>query len=408
MAGNWGAILAGLAGGAGSLAQSMDKNEQRDERRKERAEAAMRQLAIDSLNREKDYIGMGAVDDTGDITQGDMATGLLGSNLSIPTGLGTAEAGMEGLARALGGAKGEEQGARRFSVPGLQGGVEKKRIDEQTTPEAKAMRRLTQQQTGQQRIEEYRTKAAEERAEAARKASESAADKRARESRDAAERLANKPQRVQVDDGNGGLKWAWLRPGQEAPVGQKAASGGGGGSVVGAQAPLDDMITRYEEIEAHGKDIADKKFKFTNTNATREALGFGQTYAQSEGKPAIGAQLGQTAMDLFGLAKANNVDQQRYARLMASTRAFGDDAAKVFKGRQGFQNISYEVAQATLRPEDYGHPEIIEQKLNRMRHVVKLAALVAPNQAKAADPAKLAKFLSDKPTAAAGKPNPEY
>ena len=36
MAGNWGAILAGLAGGAGSLAQSMDKNEQEAEARKQR------------------------------------------------------------------------------------------------------------------------------------------------------------------------------------------------------------------------------------------------------------------------------------------------------------------------------------------------------------------------------------
>ena len=184
MAGNWGAILAGLAGGAGSLAQSMDKNEMEAQRRKERAEAAMRQLAIDSLSRQKTLGEMGAVEDTGAVTQGDMATGLLGSNLSIPTGIGTADAGIEGIARALGGAKQEEAGAQRFELPEFQGGSKKYRIDDQQTPEAKAMRRLTQQQQGQQRIEEFRTRSAESRAEAA----QIAAEKRQREALEAAER----------------------------------------------------------------------------------------------------------------------------------------------------------------------------------------------------------------------------
>jgi hypothetical protein len=204
--------------------------------------------------------------------------------------------------------------------------------------------------------------------------------------------------RVRVDGPEGPLSETFTRAGQA----------GGTGSGQGSQAPLDDMMQRYAEIEQHGKDLGDKKFKFTNTNTTREALQFGQSYAQAEGKPAISAQLGQSAMDMFGLAKGTSPEQQKYAALMASTRAFGDDAAKVFKGRQGFQNISLEVAQATLRPEDYGNPAIIAQKLNRMRHVVKLAALVAPGQAQAADPAKLARFMSDLPSATAGKPNPEY
>ncbi len=212
------------------------------------------------------------------------------------------------------------------------------------------------------------------------------------------------------DDATG--KYSRVRvDGPEGPLAEtftRSSTGGGTGSGQGAQAPLDDMMQRYAEIEQHGKDLGDKKFKFTNTNTTREALQFGQSYAQAEGKPAIGAQIGQGMMDMFGLAKGTSEDQRKYAALMASTRAFGDDAAKVFKGRQGFQNISLEVAQATLRPEDYGNPAIIAQKLNRMRHVVKLAALVAPGQAQAADPAKLARFMSDLPSATAGKPNPEY
>ena len=52
MAGNWGAILAGLAGGAGSLAQSMDKNEQRaEERRRQAIAEAIQMLAVKDTDR---------------------------------------------------------------------------------------------------------------------------------------------------------------------------------------------------------------------------------------------------------------------------------------------------------------------------------------------------------------------
>lgn len=163
MAGNWGAILAGLAGGAGALGTAMSDREKEATRKAELAQAAMRQLALDSLARKKALGEMGAVADTGNVTQGDVATGLMGSNLVLPTGLGTADAGMEGLSRALGGAKQTEREAERFELPNLTGGVDKLRIDEQATPEAKAMRRLTQQQRGQQQIEEAKARAAEAR-----------------------------------------------------------------------------------------------------------------------------------------------------------------------------------------------------------------------------------------------------
>lgn len=167
---------------------------------------------------------------------------------------------------------------------------------------------------------------------------------------------------------------------------------GGGGSAQGAQAPLDDMIAQYDRIAGHAKDIAAGTFKFSNTNATRSALGFGQAYAQAEGKPAIGAQVGQQVMDLFGMAPSGSPDQQRYEQLMTATRAMGDDAAKVFKGRQGFQNIALEIAQSTLQPSDIGHPERVNQKLSRLRHIIKLAAIVSPPQAAATDPQNAQRF----------------
>ena len=163
MAGNWGAILAGLAGGGNSLADSMHDHEKTAERKAELAKAAMRQLAIDSLNRQQTLGAMGAVPDTGKVTQGDMATGLMGSNLLVPTGIGGADAGMAGMTRAVTGAQQEEQGADRFALPNLTGGTDKLRIDEQQTPEAKAMRRLTQQQRGQQALEEAKARASEAR-----------------------------------------------------------------------------------------------------------------------------------------------------------------------------------------------------------------------------------------------------
>ncbi len=172
----------------------------------------------------------------------------------------------------------------------------------------------------------------------------------------------------------------------------KGAAVGTGGSMQGSQAPLDDMIAQYDRIAGHAKDIAAGTFKFTNNNATRSALGFGQSYAQAEGKPAIGAQVGQSAMDMFGMAPSNSPDQQRYEQLMAASRAMGDDAAKVFKGRQGFPNIALEIAQATLRPADIGHPDIVEQKLSRLRNIIKLAGIVSPRQAAAVNPADAVRF----------------
>lgn len=237
MAGNWGAILAGLAGGGNALADSMHDREKEATRKAELAKAAMRQLALDSLTRQKTLSDMGAVPDTGEVTQGDMATGLLGSNLTIPTGIGGADAGMAGMTRAVTGAKQEEQGAERFALPNLTGGTDQLRIDDQATPEAKAMRRLLQQQRGAQQIEDTRTKAAEARQEAARVSADArqaamleASDKRQQAALSAAERRAGWS--IQDDPNTGQKVRVNAITGEQHPVeiGVKGTLGAGAGT----------------------------------------------------------------------------------------------------------------------------------------------------------------------------------
>ena len=181
--------------------------------------------------------------------------------------------------------------------------------------------------------------------------------------------------------------------GPEGPLDQTFARTGGAGSgkpMAGPQAPIGDMIARFNELKGHAKDIANGAFQFGPENATREALQFGSAFAQNEGKPAIGTTLGGGLMDTFGLT--NPKTQDRYDMMATSNRAFGDDAAKVFKGRQGFQNIALEGAQQKFSPSDIGKPDKVQQKLDRMRHIIELALTVSPEQAAGIDPAALAEF----------------
>lgn len=168
------------------------------------------------------------------------------------------------------------------------------------------------------------------------------------------------------------------------------AGGAGGKPAQGAQAPIQDMIARYAELKAHGNDIGTGKFTFGTPNSTREALKFGTAYNQSEGKPALMTTVGGDLMDMVG---ATNPDtQNRYDMMATANRAMGDDAAKVFKGRQGFQNIGFEVAQQKFDKSDIGQPEKVAQKLDRMKHIIQLAATVAPEQLAGIDPKLLVEF----------------
>lgn len=164
-------------------------------------------------------------------------------------------------------------------------------------------------------------------------------------------------------------------------VGKPSTTGGGSGGS-GAQAPLDDMIQRYKEIQTAAKDLGAGKWQMTPAMQTREGLTYGVARANAEGKSVPLTQLGASfLMDKTGFGKGpDNPDFARYQALMNSTRALGDDAAKVFKGRQNEEGVLREIALSELTPDDYNNPIVVGQKLQRLEHVIKLAALTNPKQ----------------------------
>jgi hypothetical protein len=182
----------------------------------------------------------------------------------------------------------------------------------------------------------------------------------------------------------------------------KAGGAGGNKPAQGTQAPLQDMIDRYNELEQHAKDVANGTFQFTPLAGVREGLKTGAAVDQTTGHGLSGAaqQLVGSVMDKLRLGEGTDI-QNRYDKMAFATRALGDDAAKVFKGRQGFENIQLETAQSKFDPSDIGQPDRVEQKLSRLRNIIKLGATVAPEQAATIDPAQLSRFGISAP-----QPNP--
>lgn len=154
--------------------------------------------------------------------------------------------------------------------------------------------------------------------------------------------------------------------------------GGGGSSASGAQAPIDDMRARAKEITDHAQDLASGKWQMTSGMQMREGLTYGQARNAAKGTPSAKQFLLGKALDVTGTGQGG--DFPRYQALMNSQRAFGDDAAKVFKGRQNEEAVLREVALAELTPDDYKNPTVVKQKLDRMNHIIHLAELTNPIQ----------------------------
>lgn len=153
----------------------------------------------------------------------------------------------------------------------------------------------------------------------------------------------------------------------------KSASGAGG-----SQAPISDMRDRYQEIEGHAKDLAAGKWNISPAMQMREGLTYGIARENAAGKAPLTKQLAATFMDKVGAGTGG--DFARYQALMNSTRALGDDAAKIFKGRQNEEAVLREVALAQLTPDDYRNPTVVNQKLSRLRHIITLAEQTSPEQ----------------------------
>jgi hypothetical protein len=156
----------------------------------------------------------------------------------------------------------------------------------------------------------------------------------------------------------------------------KPETGSGSGGAGGSQVPVQDMEERYNEIEGHAKDLAAGRWKIDPAMQTREGLTYGIARDNAHGNAPVGKQIGATVMDVVGAGKGK--DFSRYQALMNSTRAMGDDVAKVFKGRQNEEAVLREVALAQLTPDDYNNPQVVEQKLSRLRHVIDLARATMP------------------------------
>lgn len=156
----------------------------------------------------------------------------------------------------------------------------------------------------------------------------------------------------------------------------KAKTGVGGGSA-GAQVPVADMEQRYQEIAGHAQDLAAGKWKMTSGMQTREGLNYANAVGNAAGHPDITHQLLAGTLNTIG---AGGDDYTKYQALLNSTRALGDDVAKVFKGRQNEQSVLREVALSELTPDDYNNPQVVNQKLSRLQHIIALAKLNNPGQ----------------------------
>lgn len=165
---------------------------------------------------------------------------------------------------------------------------------------------------------------------------------------------------------------------QQTDAGGKPLSGGrGGGGASGAQVPVADMEQRYQEIAGHANDLAAGKWKMTSGMQTREGLNYANAVGNAAGHPDITHQFLAGTLNTLG---AGGADYTKYQALLNSTRALGDDVAKVFKGRQNEQSVLREVALSEFTPDDYNNPQVVKQKLSRLQHIIALAKLNNPGQ----------------------------
>ncbi len=160
--------------------------------------------------------------------------------------------------------------------------------------------------------------------------------------------------------------------------GMKTAAGG---APSGSQTSLDDMEQRLAEVKAHAVDIKNGTFTFGRADQTREGLTYGIARHNAAGDLGWQQPTTASAMDFFGLGKGK--DSKRFADLMNSQRALGDDAAKVFKGRQNEESVLREIAMNQIAPDDIGNNTLIDQKLSRLANIIKLERISNPQQVQA-------------------------
>lgn len=153
---------------------------------------------------------------------------------------------------------------------------------------------------------------------------------------------------------------------------------GSGGSASGAQVPVADMKQRYSEIVQQAQGLARGDWNITKGMQAREGVDYGVTRENASGHPNLLHSLTQGG---FGALNVGGDDYQHYQALMNSTRALGDDVAKVFKGRQNEEAVNREVALSQLTATDYQNPQVVQQKLSRLQHIIDLAEQNNPQQA---------------------------
>lgn len=190
---------------------------------------------------------------------------------------------------------------------------------------------------------------------------------------------------VTAPDGSQHVARFNTKTGQIEDTGMGAkAPGAKGGSSAGAQVPVADMEARLGEIQVHARALAKGKYQITPGMQAREAFDYANALGNASGHPSL---KNIVASKVMGTVDVGGKAYQHYQALMNSTRAIGDDVAKVFKGRQNEQAVNREVGLAQLTPQDFQNPQVVEQKLNRLQHVIDLAKMNNPQQATRKDPA---------------------
>lgn len=160
-------------------------------------------------------------------------------------------------------------------------------------------------------------------------------------------------------------------------LGKQPGTGSGGGAQ-GAQVPVADMKQRFQEIKQHATALGAGTWKITPGMQSREGLEYGVARENASGHPSVTHTVAKGVMGSLGVG---GDDYPTYQSLMNSTRALGDDVAKVFKGRQNEESVLREVTLSELTPDDYNNPQVVQQKLDRLQHVINLAELNNPSQA---------------------------
>lgn len=244
MAGNWGAILAGLAGGAGSLAQSMDVREkQAEEQRKQAIAEAIQMLAVKDTygliefpegRTDKDALSLGAVEQLSQTKPGVQAASIGGpfdtSYKSGKTYTEQREPQIEHGPQRI-----ETIGARRFLADPSQGKEARAERRGEESAERKAQadwRRLQATLTGQEKIATLREREAANRAAAAlagrfqlQDQSLTAAQKRAETMADAQRGMIGGV--TQTMEGDTPMVTAYTRGGGTRQLGQAVPKAGG-------------------------------------------------------------------------------------------------------------------------------------------------------------------------------------